>query len=412
MRKLTFTYIICLLVNFQAFNQNLDDYLKIAAENNPGLKASYKEFEAALKKVAQARSLPDPTLSFGYFISPVETRLGPQQARFSINQMFPWFGTLKYYGEEADAMAEVSYHAFTDARNNLFYQVKNAYYPMIELEQLIKLEKENIKILETYKALTTSQFANGNGSLVDVLRVDIKLKDASTNLEILKRKRTALQTRFNKLLNRDEGEAIELQQEISFSALPKGYRKDSLLTDHPSLKGIEMKIKATKSRERVASNQALPKIGVGLDYVIIGKREDMTANDNGKNAFMPMISMSLPIFSGKYKAAEKEAQLMQESYSYQYQEKENQLLSEYEMRSFELEKQEELIHLYELQINLSQQSLELLYTSYSNSGKDFEEFLQMQQNVLNYKKMKIEALVQFELTKAELDYITAKSFEQ
>ena len=70
--------------------QSLDDYFKLAAENNPGLQAKYKSFEAAMQKVTQVSSLPDPNLSFGYFVSPVETRVGPQRARFSLTQMFPW----------------------------------------------------------------------------------------------------------------------------------------------------------------------------------------------------------------------------------------------------------------------------------------------------------------------------------
>ncbi|MDF2157645.1 TolC family protein [Algoriphagus sp. CAU 1675] len=411
MKKQLFLLLISFLVGFHAIGQGLEDYLKIAAENNPGVQAKFKEFEASLQKAAQIRSLPDPTLSFGYFISPVETRVGPQRARFSINQMFPWFGTLKYYGNGAEALAEANYQTFLNARNELFYRVKAAYYPMVELEQLIHLEEENIHILETYKSLATDKFANGSGSMVNVLRVDIRLKDAISNLDILKMKRKTLQTSFNNLLNRNEDEPIHLEESLTFDPNSGVYRYDSLLLGHPQLEAISMKIKAAESNERVAANQALPKIGVGLDYVLIGKREDMSVDDNGKNALMPMVSMSLPIFSGKYKAAEKEAQLMQEAYSYQYQELENQLLSNFEMKAYELEKQATLIQLYETQTLQSQQSLDLLFSSFSNSGNDFEEVLLMQQELLKYQKMKVEALVKLEVTKAELDYITAKSFE-
>jgi outer membrane protein, heavy metal efflux system len=98
-----------LLYSSMGFAQTLDDYFKIAAENNPGLQAVYKEYEAALQKVPQVSTLPDPVFSFGYFISPVETRVGPQQAKFSLTQMFPWFGTLKAQGDAAALMAEAKY---------------------------------------------------------------------------------------------------------------------------------------------------------------------------------------------------------------------------------------------------------------------------------------------------------------
>src|SRR5690606_20362046 len=101
--------------------------------------------------------------------------------------------------------------------------------------------------------------------------------------------------------------------------------------------------------------QGLPKLGVGLDYVIVGERSDMTFEDNGRNVFMPMVTMSIPIFRGKYKAAQKEAQLMQESFTFQKNELANTLESSYEIVWFEIQKQFELIQLYQEQILESQQ---------------------------------------------------------
>ena len=99
--------------------QRLDTYLQIAADNNPGLQSKYKEFEAALQKIPQVNALPDPSFSFGYFISPVETRVGPQRAKFSLSQLFPWFGTLEAKGDAAALMAAAKYQAFLEARNKL-----------------------------------------------------------------------------------------------------------------------------------------------------------------------------------------------------------------------------------------------------------------------------------------------------
>ena len=122
--------VMTLSVVLRGSAQNLEEYFQIAAENNPGLEAKYKAFEAALERIPQANSLQDPTFSFGYFISPVETRVGPQRARFSLTQMFPWFGTLKASGDVATLNAEAQYQVFLDARHKLYYQVAAAYYPL------------------------------------------------------------------------------------------------------------------------------------------------------------------------------------------------------------------------------------------------------------------------------------------
>ena len=52
-----------------AQQDDLDNYLKIAAENNPGLKAKFNDYMAALEVAPQVRTLPDPQLAFAYFIS-------------------------------------------------------------------------------------------------------------------------------------------------------------------------------------------------------------------------------------------------------------------------------------------------------------------------------------------------------
>ena len=389
--------------------QSLDDYFKLAAENNPGLQAKYKSFEAAMQKVTQVSSLPDPNLSFGYFVSPVETRVGPQRARFSLTQMFPWFGTLKAQEDAATLMAEATYQEFLDARNKLYYQVSASYYPLYELHKLISIEEENQRILSSYKEIATIQFQNDKGSMVDVLRVDIMLKDATSNLSILEQKQKPLVTRFNKLLNRSDDDNIVVQDSLFTFSLPANYRKDSLLASNPILDELELKIEASKASEQAAIKQGLPKLGVGLDYVIVGQRTDVSLPDNGQDVFMPMVSVSLPIFRGKYKAAQKEAQLMQESYSLQREEAANRLISSYDMIWFEIQKQIELIQLYEEQIQESRQSLNLLFSAYSTSGKDFEEVLRMQQQILKYQKMRATALSEYHIALAELDYITAKS---
>jgi outer membrane protein, heavy metal efflux system len=409
MKKYIIITVITLGFSILANAQSLDEYFKIAAENNPGLQAKYKSFEAAMERVAQVSSLPDPNLSFGYFISPVETRVGPQRARFSLTQMFPWFGTLKAQEDVATLMAEAKYQEFLDARNKLLYQVAAAYYPLYELKRLVEIENENISILSSYKDIASVKFQNGKGAMVDVLRVDIMLKDAATNLSILEQKKKPLETRFNKLLNRQEDETIIVQDSLYVENLPVTYRRDSLLTSNPLLDELDLKIKASEAQELAATKQGMPKIGVGLDYVIVGQRTDMSVPDNGQDVLMPMVTMSLPIFRGKYKAAQKEAQLMQESYALQKEDAVNRLTSTYEMIWFEIQKQLDQIILYEEQIITSQQSLNLLFTAYGNSGKDFEEVLRMQQQILKYQKMKATALSDYNIAIAELDYITAKT---
>ncbi len=410
MKKYLFTIIITAFCSSPGFAQTLDDYFKLAAKSNPGLQAKYLEYEAALQKVPQVNSLADPTLSFGYFISPVETRVGPQQARFSLAQMFPWFGTLKAQGDAAALMAEAKYQSFIDARNKLYFQVASAYYPLYELNEWIKIEQENISILKSFKAIATGKFENGTGSMVDALRVDIMLKDAETNLSILMEKKTPLVRVFNKLLNRPDNERVTIADSLRTENLAANFRKDSLIVLNPVLTALDLKAQASEAAAIAAQKQGLPKIGVGLDYVMVGKRTDITMSDNGKDVLMPMVSVTIPIFRSKYKASVKEAELMRESYAFQKDEMTNMLISDYETAWFDIQRQRQLLSLYEQQTETSRQSLNLLLTSYGNSGKEFEEVLRMQQQLLKYQKLKATALTQYHIALAKINYLTSKTY--
>ncbi len=407
MKKYLIIFFVSILA-LQGSAQTLEDYFQIAAESNPGLQAKYKAFEAAMERIPQVNSLPDPTFSFGYFISPVETRVGPQRARFSLTQMFPWFGTLKASGDVAAMNAEAQHQVFLDAKNKLYYQVAAAYYPLYELEKWIELERENTEILESYKSIATSKFENDEGTLVDVLRVDLMLKDAQTNLEIIQKKKQPLITSFNNLLNRNESDEVVVADTLMVSELT--INRDSLLANNPVLDELDIRLEASKKQEILAEKQGLPKLGVGLDYVIVSDRTDMAVPDNGQNALMPMVTVGLPIFRGKYRSAKKEAQLMQESYSLQKEDRINQLVSGFEMADFEREKQLDLLSLYDKQMAETQQVLNLLLSAYGNSGKEFEEVLRIQQQLLKYKKMEATAMMNYQIAVAKLNYLTAKKY--
>ncbi|MBW6458821.1 MAG: TolC family protein, partial [FCB group bacterium] len=111
MKYIKWILIILLTVSIAVAGE-LDDYFRIAAEKDPALRAAYKNVEIAMQKAAQSAALPDPVLSFGVFVSPVETRLGPQQFKLSLTQMFPWFGTLTAAKKAAALAAESAYAGF------------------------------------------------------------------------------------------------------------------------------------------------------------------------------------------------------------------------------------------------------------------------------------------------------------
>src|SRR5690606_15614741 len=114
-----FVFSLHLLFASPAQSQTLDEYLRIAVENNTEVKAYFHEYQAAVEQIGQAGALPDPELSVGIFFKPMDRYMGKQQADVTLMQMFPWFGMPGVQREEADQMSRVRYEGFEDVKNRL-----------------------------------------------------------------------------------------------------------------------------------------------------------------------------------------------------------------------------------------------------------------------------------------------------
>ncbi|MAM19644.1 MAG: TolC family protein [Christiangramia sp.] len=389
--------------------QSVEHFLQIAAENNPEIQSAYSEFEAALQKSPQVSSLPDPTLTVSAFGRMMETRLGAQEARFSLMQMFPWFGTLSARTNSADLMAEAKFQEYLNTREKVFMQVKNAYADIYEAFGTIAAKNENLEILDSYRDLALNRFEAGNAPMVNVVKVDIQKDEAETEIEILKEELETRKDQLRFLIN-DLGDVEIAVQDTLVVEFDSFNEQD--FTEHPRLAMLQKKTEAYQNDELVAEKNGLPNLGVGVDYSIISKRTDANPENNGQDAIMPMVSISLPIFRKKYRAQKEEARLMAQASEQQKEAVANELRSEFSMAKYQLKKSERLLELYSNQIEKSNQANKLLISGFSNSNSDFQEVLQMNSDILLYKIQQVSALAQAYKAAAKLEYLQYQNSDE
>lgn len=389
-------------------SQTLNDYLGIAAQNNPEIKAAYSEFEAALQKAPQVRSLPDPNLTMSAFGRMIETRVGTQEARFSLMQMFPWFGTLEAKEQASNLMAEATFQKYIDSKNEVFLNIKKAYAEIYEINEIIQLEEKNLLILDDYRELSLSKFRNGKGAMVDVVRIDIKRNESETNIQLLKDQNQPLQIGFNSLLNRELDEIINIPNELPLDENGIPLKQDSLFVFNPKLLGLDKKMASFEVEKTVVQKEGFPMIGLGLDYSIISKRDVPGLEMNGQDAIMPMVSVSLPIFRKKYKAKQKEVDFMLQATNFEKQAVKNNLQTAYSMATYNFSKAKTLKELYKRQTESTQQAISLLIAAYSNSGTDFEEILRMNQDLLMLQTATVSANKNQFIAQSTIDYLISK----
>lgn len=403
--------LLFLFIGASVAAQSLDGYLQLAVENNPSLKAAHLKYEAALNVAPQVGGLPDPTLTASAFGTAMTTDMGEERASFELMQMFPWFGTLEARKEVADYKAQAKYLAYVSAREQLFLEVKKAYAKLYETEKSIEFQQDNLRILNSYYELAMSKFRSGASPMVNVVRVEIAQDAARTQLELLEQSIAPLQAEFNLLLNREITAKVNLQDTLTLRRVE--LPEQPTFEGHPSLQQLESEQLSFETEKKVAQKEGLPNFGLGVGYIVNAKSSMGMPDMNGKDAIMPMLSVSLPIFRKKYKASKHEAELMAQSIELEQQQQANQFRSEFQQQQYEFNKANQLLDLYQRQIKSSERARTLLVSSFSSNTGDFEEILRMNQDILAFKVQRLDALKNGFIAQASMEYLlTSDLIEQ
>ncbi len=146
----------------RAQSDSLAFYLETALRNNPTVLQRYSEYQAALQKVPQVGSLPDPQLEMGFYLSPMEQLSGNRVADFKLMQMFPWFGVIKNAKDEMSLMAKARFETFRDAKLQVGYDVQRVWLDLYRVRRSIKLSEQNLDLLKTIERLTLAKFRSGS----------------------------------------------------------------------------------------------------------------------------------------------------------------------------------------------------------------------------------------------------------
>lgn len=386
--KIYITTLFIFLFSLSIMAQNeIDSYLVTGAENNQGLKAKFNEYLAALEKVPQVGALPDPTIAFGYFIQPVETRVGAQQAKISVTQMFPWFGTLNAKENVATEMAKAKYEMFEEAKSKLFYDIKSTWYNLYFTSKAITITKDNIQILNTFQKLALVKIESGAASSVDVYRVEMEILELENQLLQLLDKLQTQKVGFNNFINVDASNEIHIPEtlEISNLSIDRVAILDSIRMNNHQVLSLEFQKASYEFQQIVAKKMGKPNFTIGMDYTFIGESSNamLTPGESGRDAIMfPMVGISIPLYRKKYTSMVKEAVFMQEATLNKKADKINVLESIYEKANAGYQDAKRRIDLHKKQLELAKKSLRILESEYATDGKNFEEILRMERKVL------------------------------
>jgi cobalt-zinc-cadmium efflux system outer membrane protein len=390
----------------------LEDYLRYAALNNAALKASFETWKAAVEAVPQAKALPDPKFTYGYFIREVETRVGPQRQKFDLMQTFPWFGTIRARTDQAAANANAAQKRYEAKKLELFQQVKHAFYEYGYLAKAIQIANESLDLIKHFEQVARTKYAGATSSHPDVIRAQIELAILEDRLKSLKELRPAITAELNGILNRPADANLPWPEPLQYQQTSIDFAKlyALIVQNNPDLKAVDYEIEAMRNAETLAKKRSLPNIGVGVSYIDTAHAMASGVRDSGKDPVIAMISLNLPIWTESYKAAERQAKAMLLGTRQEKIQLENTLGAEARRLLYEFDDTARKIRLYrDIVIPKTKEMVLASESAYEAATIDFLSLIDAQDKLLNYELLYERAAAENAQNLAKLERIAGTS---
>lgn len=293
-----------------ALDPILNQYLKIAAENNPDLKSAFDRWKAALEVELEVKTLPDPQFTFAYFIEPVQTQTGPQRAKLALEQKFPWMGKLSLKGKQAIEEANIYRMRFEELKWKIFYEVKKYYYEFGYLTRAIQITQDTIDLLRYIEGVARNGYSAGNASYADVIRVQVELGKLQDSLRTLEDYTLPIIAKLNAAMYLPTKKRLPAPNLLIPSEIELNENKlsESLHETNPSLQAIRYLERKEQYGVHLAKKEYYPDFTFGVETILTGPARTPGIPDSGKNPIIGKVALNIPIWLGKRKAGVNKAQ--------------------------------------------------------------------------------------------------------
>lgn len=388
----------------------LSDYLAYGALKSPELKAAFHRWQAAVSRVPQAEALPDPTISFGYFIREVETRVGPQRAKVGISQMFPWFGKRGLRGDVAEHAAQAAWADFEAKKLRVSYSIERAYWEYWYLARSVEVTAENKRLVAHLEGVARWKYAAGTAPYSAVIKAQVELGKLEDRLATLMDRRFPVSAELNAALGRSAEPVLpwpaEGPGETPLPGPSSEELSELLAQNSPELKKARAMVAKEEARVALARRDYYPNLGFGLDYVITDKSIMPDTKDSGKDAVVAMLSINLPIFFGKYRAAQREAEADHIVADKTLEDRTNHLMAALQTALFGFRDAERKIGLYrDTLLPKARQSLEVARQAFEGERADFLDLIDAERTLLEFDLSYARALADRSIRHAEIEMI-------
>lgn len=396
----------------QTPNDSLAVYLRYALTHSPSLRQQQLQWKAQLLAAYGAGQLQDPELSVGVFPMSMEHANVRQLATVTLMQMFPWPGTLKAGRQQMERQAEAAWQQVRKEGLTLAYEVERQWWTMLSVQRKLQLVRQKRDFMDEMGRVALMQYrsalANKNARLSDQLRVEAEVARLDEQMESMKEELNLLKQQFLLTLHRPDTSEVVLPDSLIQQPLPV-LRWEVVEAADPTLAQLSAQKLAFEAQERRVRAMGKPMLGVGVEYMVNG-RVDMPrmAAMNGKDMFMPMLRVTLPIYRKRTTMALGNARAMQTSVEWGKLKRTDALRSEWLAVRQKAEEWKRKMQLYRDQEKRLQHVLELMEKEYVAGSTQMTDLLQTLRELLDNELLAVEATAQWNIVGAQMIKLKAR----
>ena len=365
----------------------LDALIKEALENNPQVQRTYHKWKASEYKIKSVNSLPDPMMSFGYFVDEVQTKVGPQKQKYGISQKIPFPGKLKLKGKAQLKESEIVKIKHEAAKRELIKQVKFSYYDLFFVDRSLQIIQEEKDLLEKLEKVAQRKYESNLLPQQDVIKIQVELSKIIKKVFLLRQSRESLTYKLNKLLYRSSETEISVILEIAEVDLDQDLKTllEKAKDTRQEYIAAVIKVEKAEYEKSLAKKAYLPDFTFGVEYVDIGGG---TTNlvDDGKDAWMGMISVNVPIWFRKLRAQVNEKEFALKAAQNEIEQIESSVEFELNDIYIKITSYKDIIVLYETALlPQAQQAFDITQVGFESGKVTFLDWLDTQRTYLHIR---------------------------
>lgn len=276
-------------------------------ENSPQLKQSFLQKEIQNQEIGQVGELPDPTISYSWFGENVETRVGPQEQKFSIQQKIPWPGKLKDQKELARKKTNIHAVMISVTKAELLLKVRLIWSDIQYLHLNQKIIDSTILLYQSWFQKLLHDYKSGRVNYNKLLKMQNEIDLLKDEKKTISRQ---LNDRYSILSEWSHSKVSVISPDPDFKKIANQTGEKAfpmVFSQNPNIQKSITQKEFWQQKEKLSRNGYKPDFSIGFGYIQTGEAAGMA--ESGKDPWLITVSMTVPLSFEKTSSQIKESQL-------------------------------------------------------------------------------------------------------